>query len=303
MCDERRSIHKEKEAREMTYAQLLKETCAELERLGVPNFEQEAWWILASSAGRENSRLAAELALPVPVLVEKNVANIVHQRQSGQPLVYITGDTDFYGLRFKVSPAVLIPRPETETLVAEILKQLSRATDRHNPFLILDVGTGSGCIVLTLLAQLPAATAVATDISKEALRVAVENARGLGLAPRVRFVAGDVLEPIRSEERFDVLVSNPPYIDPSEFDSLDLSVREFEPRSAIESPKGGIWFHRQIAQQGGRLLRPGGILAFEAGNRQAGMVAQFIKKTGFYERPQIFSDLFGYQRVVLARKI
>ncbi|MCI0405490.1 MAG: peptide chain release factor N(5)-glutamine methyltransferase, partial [candidate division Zixibacteria bacterium] len=209
----------------MTYAQLLKETSAELERLGVSNFEQEAWWILASSTGQENSHLAAELSFPVPVLVKDKVAKIVGERRSGQPLVYITGETDFFNLRFKVSPAVLIPRPETETLVAEVLKQLDKSANRQYPFSILDVGTGSGCIALALLSQLPGAGAVATDISKEALRVAAENARALGLTPRIQFVLGNVLEPIKVEEKFDVVVSNPPYIDPSEMSSLDPSVR------------------------------------------------------------------------------
>ncbi|MGH8005232.1 MAG: peptide chain release factor N(5)-glutamine methyltransferase [Limisphaerales bacterium] len=286
----------------MTYAQLLKETSAELERLGVPNYEQEAWWILASSTGRENFRLAAELPLPVSVLVEEKVETIVQQRRSGQPLVYITGETDFYGLRFKVSPAVLIPRSETETLVAEVLKQLSQIVDRRYPFLILDVGTGSGCIALALLSQLPHARALATDISKGALRLAAENAREKELSQRIQFVLGNLLEPIKADERFDVLVSNPPYIDPSEMGSLDPSVRRFEPNLAIESQKGGTWFHRQIARLGAARLRRGGILAFEVGNRQAGIVACLIKRTGFYEKPQIFSDLFGYERVVLARK-
>ncbi len=286
----------------MTFAQLLKETSTELKRLGVPNFEQEAWWILATSAGRESSRLAAELPLPVPFLLKKKVEKIVRQRRGGRPLVYITGETDFYGLRFKISPAVLIPRPETETLVAEVLKELKQTANGRPPFSILDVGTGSGCIALALLSQLPGSRAVATDISKEALRVAAKNARDIGFEQRVQFVLGNLLEPIRAGEPFDLIVSNPPYIDPSEMGSLDPSVQGFEPNLAIESPQGGTWFHRQLARQGAALLRTGGVLAFEVGNRQARIVARLIKQTGFYEKPGIFSDLFGYERVVLARR-
>jgi len=218
-------------------------------------------------------------------------------------LVYITGETDFYGLRFKISPAVLIPRPETETLVAEVLKELKQTAEGRPPFSILDVGTGSGCIALALLSQLPGSRAVATDISQEALRVAAENARDIGLEQRVQFVLANLLEPIRGGKLFDLIVSNPPYIDPSEMGSLDPSVRGFEPNLAIESPEGGTWFHRQLARQGAALLRTGGVLAFEVGNRQARIVARLIKRTGFYEKPEIFSDLFGYERVVLARKI
>ena len=288
---------------EMTYAQLLKETSIELKRSGVPNFEQEAWWILSFAAGRQSTQLAAELTQMSPVPVRKKVEKVIRQRWSGRPLVYITGETEFYGLPFKVGPAVLIPRPETETLVAEVVKQLTQTVGRRHPFSILDVGTGSGCIALALLSELPQARAVATDISREALLVARENARNLGQKKRVQFVLGNLLEPIRAEERFDLIVSNPPYINPFEMDSLDPSVRDFEPKRAIESPKGGTWFHRRIARLGAGRLRRGGILALEVGNRQAGIVARQIKRTGFYEKPQIFSDLFGYERVVLARRI
>jgi len=301
MFDGTRSI--DDKAIAMTYAQLLKQTSGELERFGVPNPEQEAWWILASSTGRENSQLAAELALPVPAAVGKKVAQVVQERRGGKPLVYATGETEFYGLRLKVSPAVLIPRPETEVLAAEILKELDLRAGRNLPFSILDIGTGSGCIALALLSQLPNSFAVATDISKEALFVAAENAGALGLSPRIQFVLGNVLEPIKAEEKFDVIVSNPPYIDSSEMESLDDSVRRFEPNLAIESHRGGTWFHREITRLGAFRLRPEGILAFEVGNRQAKMVARFIKKTGFYAKPQIFYDLFGYERVVLVRKI
>lgn len=286
----------------MNFAQLLKETSAELERIGVPNFEQEAWWILSFAAGRKSAELAAELTQPVHIPIGEKVEKILRQRWSGRPLVYITGETDFYGLRFKVSPAVLIPRPETETLVAEALKQLDQRADRGHPFSILDVGTGSGCIGLALISQLPRATAVATDISKEALRVAAENARSLGLKKRIRFIQTDLMKSIRPEEGFDLIVSNPPYIDPVEMASLEPSVRDYEPKVAIGSPKGGTWFHRQIARLGAGLLHPGGVMAFEVGNRQAEIVARLIKRTGFYEKPEIFSDLFGYERVVLARK-
>ena len=287
---------------EMTFARLLKRTSFELECLGVPNFEQEAWWILSFAAGRENAWLAAELPGPVPVSIGEKVEEIIRQRRFGRPLVYITGETEFYGLKLQVGPAVLIPRPETETLVAEVLGTLSQAAGRKPPFSILEIGTGSGCIALALLSQLPGARAVATDISREALGVAKENARGLGLEQKIQFLQGDLLEPIKAQERFDLVVSNPPYIDRSEMDSLDPSVRCFEPKLALESPEGGTWFHRQLARQGAALLRPGGILAFEVGDRQAGSVARFLKKTGLYEKPRIFPDPFGYERVVLARK-
>jgi release factor glutamine methyltransferase len=286
----------------VTYAALLKKTSAELGRLGVPNHEQEAWWILAFASGWKNEKLAADLSQPAPARVVQKAAEIVFERQSKRPLAYATGEAEFYGLKIKVGPQVLIPRPETEVLVARALELLTAEKGRDYPFFILEVGTGSGCVVLALLSQLPNATAIAADISKGALLTAAENARALRLAQRVDFMCGNVLEPVKRQEQFDLIISNPPYIDPAEMASLDASVLGFEPRVAIESPQGGTWFHRKIARSGGFLLRAGGILAFEVGNRQAGPVSRLIKKTGFYQKPQVFPDLFGFERVVVAVK-
>jgi release factor glutamine methyltransferase len=183
------------------------------------------------------------------------------------------------------------------------LEHLVEKRGQNHPFSILDIGTGSGCMVLALLSRLPQASAVAADISKEALRVASENAQALGLERRVRWVRGNLLEALKREEKFDLIISNPPYIDPVEMDSLDKSVFDFEPRIAIESPKGGTWFHNEIAREGAARLRPGGVLVFEVGNRQARVVSQLVRKTGFYEKPKVFKDLFGFERVVLSRKL
>lgn len=285
-----------------TYAGLLKRISGELKQSDVPNYEQEAWWIVAFASGWENEKLAADLSQPTPARVVQKVDEIVFERQNKRPLAYATGEAEFYGLKLTVGPSVLIPRLETEVLVARTLEQLVAEKVRNYPFSILEVGTGSGCVVLALLSQLPRAVAVAADISKGALATAAENARALGFERRVDFVCGNVLEPVKKEERFDLIISNPPYIDPAEMALLDQSVLGFEPRVAIESPQGGTWFHRKIAQSGGALLLPGGVLAFEIGNRQAGPVSRLIKKAGFYQKPQIFPDLFGFERVVMAVK-
>jgi release factor glutamine methyltransferase len=285
-----------------TYAALLKKTSAELQQLDIANHKQEAWWILAFASGWENEKLAADLSQPVSERVVQKVNEIVFARRNKRPLAYATGEAEFYGLKIKVGPWVLIPRPETEVLVARALEQLVAEKGREYPFSILEIGTGSGCVVLALLSQLPHATAIAADISKRALANAAENAQALGLERRVDFVCGNVLEPVKKGEGFDLVISNPPYIDPAEMASLDPSVLGFEPRVAIESPQGGTWFHRKIAREGGALLRTGGVLAFEVGNRQAGPVSRLIKKTGFYQKPQIFPDLFGFERVVMAVK-
>jgi len=287
----------------MTYAELLKRISIKLQRAGVPNFEQEAWWILQFAAGQKNGKLAAELSLPAPNIISSRVEEVIAQRLTGRPLAYITGQTEFYGLKVKVNPSVLIPRPETETLVEKVLEQLISEKGADYPFMILDVGSGSGCIALALLSQLPQATAIATDISKEALKVAWENAKELGLGERIGFFQGNLFAPMVRKEKFDLIISNPPYIYPLEIASLGRSVRDFEPRIAIESPQGGTWFHQQISQQGGALLRSGGILAFEIGNRQAGTVSRLIRQTGIYEKPQVFADLFGFERVVIARMV
>ncbi|MCI0329993.1 MAG: peptide chain release factor N(5)-glutamine methyltransferase [candidate division Zixibacteria bacterium] len=287
---------------ERTYAQLLKQASSKLERLGVPNFEQEAWWVLSFAADWENARLAAELPRLAPASAGKKVEEIILQRRGGRPLAYITGETEFYGLKFKISPAVLIPRPETEVLVEKCVQSLFEKKGKDYPVSILDVGTGSGCIALALLSRLPQARAVATDISKEALWVAKKNARSLGLEKRIQFVRGNLLRPLKAPERFDLIVSNPPYVSPDEFSNLASSVRNFEPRLALESPNGGTWFHAQIATQAARALKSGGLLALEVGENQAGEVSEWIRKTDSYQEPTAFIDLFGVVRIVMAEK-
>lgn len=286
----------------MTYAQLLKQTSAGLQKAGITNSEQEALWIVASLSKLSKSRLTADVGQPALASLTRRVEEVVARRQTGEPLAYILGETEFFGLKLKVSPAVLIPRPETETLVEKTLEQLIFRKSRVYPFAILDIGTGSGCIALALLSELPQAQAVATDISKEALLMAAENARRLGLENRLSLVLGNLLEPFPSGELFDLIISNPPYLGKEEMLTLDRSVREFEPGIALESPKGKTWFHYAIARPGASRLKAGGFLSFEVGAGQEGEVSQLIERTGSYAKPEIFQDLFGIERLVLARK-
>ena len=286
----------------MTYAFLLRNIAAELTSANIPNAFQEAFWIVASVSGLSRPQLAGELSSEVPQAAVLESERLKRLRKRGIPLAYLLGETEFFGLKFKVSPAVLIPRPETEVLVEKCRQSLLEKGGKEFTFSILDVGTGSGCIALALLSELPQSRAIATDISKEALKVAKENAAGLGLADRLSLVQASLLESVAGAGRFDLLVSNPPYVSPDEFPRLDRSVRNFEPTVALESPNGGTWFHAQIATQAARVLKSGGLLALEVGEKQAGEVSELIRKTGSYQEPTSFNDLFGVARIVMAKK-
>lgn len=219
------------------------------------------------------------------------------ERARRRPLQHLTGTQSFWRHELRVTPDVLIPRPETELLVEAAIGVLSHAT---RP-LTVDVGTGSGCIALSLAAELPEACIHATDISRAALAVAEENADRLGLAGRVRFHAGDLLEPlIRLAGRFLLVVSNPPYVDPSEAASLAPEVRDHEPHIALFAPEQRYSVYRRLAPQARRMLVPRGWLLLEIGQGMSDEVSRICTQEGF-EVERVIPDLQAIPRVVVAR--
>ncbi len=214
-------------------------------------------------------------------------------RARGVPAQYITGHQEFWGLDFIVTPAVLIPRPETEHLVEAAL-QVCRALDRPR---IIDVGTGSGCVALALASELPKAEIHATDMSEEALEIARANAARLQFQSRVVFHHGDLLAGIG--EGFDLVASNPPYVGDSEEDKVQLEVRKFEPRSAVFAGRDGMDVIRRLAPQAHAVLKPGGWLAMEIGYSQETAVYSVLR--GWREL-RTNPDLQGIPRIVMARK-
>ena len=217
---------------------------------------------------------------------------LIHRRVAGWPVAYLVGTRDFYLLSFEVSPAVLIPRPETEMLVLEALGYLKPLTAPT----VLDLGTGSGCIGISIAHQKKDARVTAVDVSPDALAVARRNAAKHGVADRIDFLQGDLFAPLNAEQRFDLVVSNPPYIAPDEFPSLAADVRDHEPRIALEGGSDGLAFYRRIAMGVGPFLKPGGRLLMEIGYTQDENVRAILSQQPELEVGPTLKDMAGHAR-------
>jgi release factor glutamine methyltransferase len=264
---------------------------------GIENARLEAELLMAEAAAvRREKLLAGSIALS-PALLRRYQA-LVARRAAREPLAYITGRKEFYSLEFGVSSAVMIPRPETEALVAAALRLVS---NRAAPTL-LDLGTGSGAIAVALAYYARNLKVVATDISEPALAVARANAVRHGVASRIEFLSGDcweALTPSRRWDRFDTVVSNPPYIPDDQLDTLEPEVRKFEPALALSGGSDGLDFYRRIANAIGEYLCPDGNLLVELGEGQAPAVASIMQDAGALAT-RTFSDLSGTPRVLQA---
>jgi release factor glutamine methyltransferase len=233
------------------------------------------------------ANLSAEGAVRYYALIERRLA--------GEPIQYITGETEFYGLPFRVNRNVLIPRPETEHLVEKVLA-LAASFERPR---IVDVGTGSGAIAVALAHSLSAARISAVDVSAGALGVARENAIQNGVADRVRFLEGDLLGPV-ADELFEIVVSNPPYVAEGDRNSLAVEVRDYEPSLALFAG-GGLDIYRRLIPSARAALVPGGYLALEIGCGQDSAVAGLLADSGF-EQVEFAADLQGIPRVACGRR-
>jgi len=220
------------------------------------------------------------------------------QRSKGIPAQYITGHQEFWGMDFIVSPAVLIPRPETEHVIETVLGRVGRTFLSDNSLRIADVGTGSGCIALALARELPRAELHATDTSSAALEIARANAARHQLENRIDFHEADLLAGME-KNAFDFVVSNPPYVGESEEESVQLEVRKFEPRNAVFAGPTGLEVIERLIPQASEVLKPGGWLVMEISGTIAGGVQELLAD---WESVQITNDLQGIPRVAAARK-
>ena len=220
---------------------------------------------------------------------------LLARRVLAEPMQYILGEQEFYGLRFRVTPAVLIPRPETEHLVDAVADW----APKDKPVRIVDVGTGSGAIAVALAHLLPLARVDAVDLSESALEVARGNARAHGVADRVRFQQSDLLTSVRNE-RFDVVVSNPPYVARSE--QLEPQVMEWEPHIALFAGKEGMDVYRRLVPAAGAVLQCGGLLALELGAGQAPLLQALLEVSGCWGEPEFLRDLQGIKRLMTAER-
>lgn len=232
--------------------------------------------------------------LPLSRAAVDALADYARRRLAGEPVWRILGEREFWGLTFKLSPATLEPRPDTETIVEAALDQLRER--RAEALSILDLGTGTGCLLVALLSELPAAHGLGVDVSEEACRIADGNARANGVGPRARFRQGDWANGI--EERFDLIVSNPPYIPAGEIALLAREVREHDPLRALDGGADGLDPYRVFACDLPHLLKPGGIAIFEIGAGQAQDVAALMRERGFRFCGSR-KDLGGHERALI----
>ncbi|MCA1838595.1 MAG: peptide chain release factor N(5)-glutamine methyltransferase, partial [Actinobacteria bacterium] len=265
------------------------------------NASNEALWIMEYVLGCPRHVLYTDAQCTVTIEEYTRVMALCARRIRREPLQYLLGSQEFCGLEFQVGPDVLIPRPETEVLIQEIL----RHCEADKALTIADIGTGSGCLAVTLASRLCGATVYATDLSASALDIARQNARRHGVEERLTFLHGDLLQPLIGlglQGTLAAIVSNPPYITENDLGELQPEVAWFEPRMALAGGADGLAVYRGLIPMAAPYLAPGGWLMMEVGQGQAPAVAAMLADTGHYNLIEITRDAAGIERVVSARK-
>ncbi len=274
----------------------LEQAISVLEKAGIENARFEAQLLLGITVKASRAQIIAETYPPLTPEQTHRFIQLVLERRNRVPLAYLRGSQEFYGLTFAVGEEVLIPRPETELLVDFAREKLA---DPVTPPLIADVGTGSGCIVISVLKHLPIATAVATDISANALTLARRNAQANEVAHRVDWVRTNLLDGITS--KFDMILSNPPYIPAAEVAKLQPEVKDNEPLLALDGGEDGFAIVRPLIESAFRSLKRGGYFALEIARGQAPDAIILLERAGF-QGVDARRDLAGIERVVFGRK-
>ena len=266
---------------------------------GVESARLDAEHLLAHALETDRLQLYLEFERPLSKAELGVFRPLIKRRAAREPLQYIIGRQPFRELDLLVEPGVLIPRPETELLVEHVLSW-SAASERQGAT-ALDIGTGTGAIALSLAKEGDFASIVATDIEEAALALAERNRDAEGLGERVELRRGSLFEPIRADECFDVIVSNPPYVSEVDEASLEPEVRDWEPREALFAGPDGLDVIRRMIGEAREFLKDGGLLALEVGADQPRRVAEMLRETGRYDDVRIVRDYSGRERFVLAR--
>lgn len=279
-------------------AQAVVEASQVLHQAGVPEARREAGSLLAHALRCDRAFMITHAGDTLSPEVKRTFKKLVERRAAGEPLQYITGRQAFFNLDFEVTPDVLIPRPETELLVETALDLLPTADDEA---FICDVGTGSGCVAISVLHERPRARAVGLDVSLPALRVARKNSLRLLVNDRFTLAASDCLAAVKAGPVFSMIVSNPPYVTERALPDLQREVRDHEPRLALEAGADGLAVIRRLLQQAPSVLAANGYLLFEIGFDQGDTVKQLIDET-CWEVLEIHQDLQAIPRTVALRK-
>ena len=291
----------------LTITEAIAKGARALRASGINEERRTAGVLLCHTLGIERTHLLTKSDEQVDESLYQIYLGLLERRAAGEPLQYITGHQEFYGLDFIVTPDVLIPRPETEHLVEGVIK-LARDSSLGAP-LIVDVGTGSGCIAVALAVNIPGARVIAIDISSAALKVARRNAEQHGVSERIDFIEGDMLEPLREpsqelrsfEAAVDFIVSNPPYVAEADNVVLQREVFDWEPQAALFGGSEGLDFYGRLLDDGLRQAKPGGFLVCEIGYGQLDAIREMIAGTK-WELVDVAHDLQGIPRTLTMRK-
>jgi len=274
-----------------------------LRAAGIDTARLDAEVLLCESLRKERAQLYLDLESALSPAGEGRFYQLLRRRSRHEPIAYILARKEFWSLEFWVTPAVLIPRPETERLV-EVALECARQVSDKSSLRVLDVGTGSGVVAVSLGKELEKAEVWAVDVSAGALAVAAANARRHGFGKTIRFLRGNLFEPLSQQgECFDLIVSNPPYVRTRELTELALDVRDWEPVIALDGGDDGLDYYRHIAAHAGKQLAPGGWLVVEIGAEMASEVAGMFAAAGGYGAASVFQDYAGQDRVIATRKL
>lgn len=278
----------------ITYNNLYMDIRQELHRAGIQAATLEARELVCFAAGKTREQFVRDGRLYVPQDVEEQARALMRRHLAGEPLAYLIGEWEFYGLPLDISEQVLIPRSDTEVLAGEAIRWLQTQQDAR----VLDLCAGSGCVGLAVASQVHACRVVLGEKSEAALRICRQNIRRSGLLGRVTPMPADALEPpTRQLGEFDCIVCNPPYIPTQDIETLDVSVRDYEPHMALDGGEDGLKFYRAISENWREALHPGARLYFEVGIGQADSVLRIMRRQGFGEL-EIVPDTAGIPRVV-----
>lgn len=283
-------------------AEAITEGARRLEQTGAGEARRTAGVLLAHRLGVDRTHLLMHPEEAISEEDYKTFLQMIERRAAGEPLQYITGHQEFYKLDFLITPVVLIPRPETEFLVERVLTLVSES-QQTSP-LIVDLGTGSGCIAVTLAVEIPGARIIATDISGAALAVARQNAARHGVSSRVEFHEGDLLTPLAAlgmANQVDVLACNPPYIAASKPELVQREVHDYEPHTALFGGDDGLIFYRRLLNEGLGYVRPGGYLVCEIGYAQLNEITELVAASR-WQLVDVTHDLQGIPRTLTIRR-
>lgn len=282
-------------------AEALKHASQTLKKSGIEDHRFEAEYLLAFVLKAKRHELFLRPERVLSAAEERSFSSFVKRRSLREPPQYITGETEFRGLIFKVTRAVLIPRPETEVLAGEAIK----AAPVSGAFTAIDLCTGSGCIAVSMAKEAAGGRVIATDISKDALAIARKNASINGVEERITFLEGSLFDPLETlglEGRAYLILSNPPYVSTEEMKKLPQDVKDFEPHEALWGGTDGLDFYRAIVKEAPRYLAVKGRLMMEMGYAQATGVRKIIEDSGEFDGVKIAKDLSGIERVISAAK-